>query len=44
MKGNEISNQQIPLKGSIIGDGFTDPYSTLAMMGSFGYSMGLIDF
>jgi len=32
------------LKGVMIGDGFTDPYSTLSQMGSFAYSMGLIDF
>jgi vitellogenic carboxypeptidase-like protein len=32
------------LKGVAIGDGFTDPYTTLAMMGEYAYNFGLLDY
>jgi hypothetical protein len=32
------------LKGVAIGDGFTNPYDTLSMMGEYAYNFGLIDY
>ncbi len=32
------------LKGIAIGDGFTNPFSTLSMMGEYAYNFGLLDY
>ena len=32
------------MKGVAIGDGFTHPFSTLAMMGEYAYNFGLLDY
>ena len=32
------------LKGVAIGDGFTNPFSTLSMMGEYAYNFGLLDY
>lgn len=39
-----VSPLKLNLKGMMIVDGFTDPYSTLAQMGMYAFQLGLIDY